>query len=87
MESTSMIKQNSRQPGAIFVTFPLILLKQNYILKFKHMIFPLNISHNIFFLVFKLTFEGIRGWSYKSDIAIDNVTLSEGSCLGKPSIE
>jgi len=34
-----------------------------------------------------LMFEGIIGWSYTSDIAIDNVTLSEGNCPGKLSIE
>ena len=31
---------------------------------------------------FQLTFEGIRGSSYRSDIAIDDVTVLEGNCPG-----
>ncbi|KAL9986065.1 hypothetical protein ACROYT_G000134 [Oculina patagonica] len=34
-----------------------------------------------------VTFEAIRGWSYNSDIAIDNVTLSEGACQVKTSCD
>jgi len=30
-----------------------------------------------------LTFEGIIGWSYTGDIAIDDVAVSEGNCPGK----
>ena len=33
-----------------------------------------------------MTFEGIRGWSVLSDIAIDNVTVTEGNCSGMTSI-
>ena len=32
----------------------------------------------------QVTFEGIRGSSSKGDIAIDDVTVSPGSCSGNP---
>ena len=38
---------------------------------------------NIVSLYSQLTFEGIVGSDFESDIAIDNVTVTEGNCSGK----
>ena len=38
------------------------------------------------FFCFQVTFEGIRGSSYTSDIAIDDVTVMEGNCPGRKFI-
>ena len=42
-----------------------------------------SISINNVSLFSQLTFEGITGSSFTSDIAIDNVTVTEGDCPGK----
>ena len=34
-------------------------------------------------IVVQITFEGIRGFSYTGDIAIDDVSLMNGMCTGK----
>lgn len=44
-----------------------------------------DLSRPVNFVLFpsQLTFEGIIGWSYAGDIAIDDVAVSEGNCPGK----
>ena len=44
--------------------------------------FPFIIS-KIFLYYFQVTFEGKAGSSYTGDLAIDDVSISNGSCLGQ----
>ena len=40
-------------------------------------------ANQLFSLIVQITFEGIRGYCYTGDIAIDDVSLMEGICAGK----
>ena len=42
------------------------------------------ITPSTFFLKVQVTFEGVRGNSYRGDIAIDDVSVRPGSCSGTP---
>ena len=35
---------------------------------------------------FQVTFEGIKGLSFQSDIAIDDVSIADGSCPGENTV-
>ena len=38
----------------------------------------------IYFL--QVTFEAVRGQSYKSDIAVDDITITESRCAGRSDV-
>ena len=40
-------------------------------------------THLVSLIIIQITFEGISGYSYTGDIAIDDVSLLEGICAGK----
>lgn len=85
-EHNGIINQSTNQPFTICETY--IPSKKIYISEnnqdtrpcFARIVRPLVVNTCLYFFFFQIALKGQRGQSYQGDIALDDLTVSDGAC-------